>query len=269
MAKDTFIYDMHTHIFPEKIAEKAASSIGSFYDIPMDDCGTAKNLLNSGKVIGVKKYLVCSTATTPRQVESINNFIASEQEAHPEFIAYGSLHPDFDKIEEEVDRIISLGLKGIKLHPDFQNFEIDDPKADAIYRATEGRLPILFHMGDYRFDRTKPFRLLNVMKKFPKLTCIGAHLGGYSSWEEVINLPGYLSNPQMYIDTCSALAFLPPEEAVKIIKKHGVDRVFWGTDFPMWTHAAEFDRFMALKLTDDERDKILWKNAADFIGDKI
>ena len=267
MPQDTYIYDMHTHIFPEKIAEKAVSSIGRFYDIPMDGCGTTQNLLNSGKVIGVKKYLVCSTATTAHQVESINNFIAEEQKSHPEFIAYGSLHPDYENVEAEVERMISLGLKGIKLHPDFQNFTIDDPKVDAIYSAAQGKLPILFHMGDNRYDRTKPYRLLTVMKKFPKLTCIGAHLGGYRSWEDVINLPGYLSNPQMYIDTCSALAFLPADEAVKIIRKHGVDRVFWGTDFPMWSHASEFDRFMSLKLTDDERDKIFWKNATEFVGD--
>ena len=259
------IYDMHTHIFPEKIADKAVVSIGHFYDLKMTGGGTSSDLIEAGKKIGISKYLVCSTATTAHQVESINNFIAHEKATHEEFIAYGSLHPDYENVEEEIDRMVSMGIQGIKLHPDFQDFNIDDPKADKIYRAAENRLPILFHMGDGRYERTRPTRLLNVMKKFPKLICIGAHLGGYQRWDEALSLTGYLSNPNLYIDTCSTLPFIPAEKAVHIIRAHGVDRVFWGTDFPMWKHEEELERFMSLPLTDDEKEKILCKNAKDFL----
>ena len=147
---------MHCHIFPDKIEEKAVSAIGAFYDIPMQNKGTSEFLLADGRPVGVNKYLVCSTATTAHQVESINNFVAREAGLHPEFIGFGSLHPDYEDVAAEIDRMLSLGLRGIKLHPDFQKFNIDDERAFPIYKAAEGRLPILFHTGDDRYDFLEP-----------------------------------------------------------------------------------------------------------------
>ncbi len=263
------IYDMHTHIFPSKIAAKAVDSIGKFYDIDMTEKGTSEDLLEKGKLAGVTRFLVCSTATTGLQVSAINNFIAGECSAHAEFIGFGSVHPDFSQIGsigDEVDRIVSLGLKGIKLHPDFQHFNIDDPAAYPIYEAAEGRLPVLIHMGDNRYDYSKPFRLLNVTKQFPKLKVIAAHLGGYRCWDEAESLKGYLGNPNIYIDTCSAIQFISRDESLKIIHEHGTDRVFWGTDFPMWNHEVELKRFLELGLTDEENKDILFRNAEKLLG---
>ncbi len=267
--KITKIYDMHTHIFPAKIAEKAVSAIGKFYDITMAEAGTSSELLASGSRAGITKYLVCSTATTGAQVESINNFIAGECATHSEFIGFGSMHPDYSKIgniADEVDRIISLGLKGIKLHPDFQHFNVDDPEAFPIYEAAEGKLPLLVHIGDNRYDYSRPYRLLNIVRQFPKLKVISAHLGGYRCWEEAQALTGYLGHPNIYIDTCSAIQFMTQAEAKKIILAHGIDRVFWGTDFPMWNHADELERFLGFGFDDEINQKILWQNAENFIN---
>lgn len=254
------IINMHTHIFPAKIAEKAVSAIGDFYDLHMATGGTSESLIADGAPFGVYKYLVSSTATTEHQVMSINTFIAQECEKHPEFVGFGSLHPGLTREETfaEVERIISLGLKGVKLHPDFQKFNIDDPIAFNIYEAVEGKLPILFHIGDNRYDYSSPIRLHNVLEKFPKLVAIAAHLGGYRRWEDShINM----SHPRVYIDTCSSIEFMSPEEAVSIIRSHGVDRVFFGTDSPMWSHAETMERFNKLPLTAEEREMILYKNA--------
>ncbi|MBQ3893890.1 MAG: amidohydrolase, partial [Clostridia bacterium] len=258
--------DMHTHIFPPKIAEKATGAIGAFYGIPMSRRGFADDLVASGAPVGVVKYLVCSTATTPMQVTAINSYIASETAKHPEFVGYGSLHPAFDDIPAEVDRMISLGLRGIKLHPDFQKFAIDDREAFAIYEAAEGRLPILFHTGDRRYQYSNPERVVRVLREFPNLTVICAHLGGYSEWDSALGLKKYLGNPNIYIDTSSSARLTDPETAVKIIRKHGADRVFWGTDYPMWDHKSELEIFMKLPLTDDEKEKILFKNAEAFLS---
>lgn len=254
------IINMHTHIFPEKIAEKAVAAIGGFYDLHMATGGTSEALINDGKPFGVCKYLVSSTATTEHQVASINTFIAAECAKHPEFVGFGSLHPGLtrEEIFSEVDRIISLGLKGIKLHPDFQKFNIDDPKAYPIYEAASGKLPILFHIGDNRYDYSHPARLHNILEKFPELVAIAAHLGGYRRWEDSHINRGH---PRVYIDTCSSIEFMSPEEAVKIIREHGIDRVFFGTDSPMWSHEETMERFNALPLTQEEREKILYKNA--------
>lgn len=257
-AKKYEICDAHTHIFPEKIAEKAVTSIGNFYNLHMDcNSGSANALVESGSNIGVKHYLVCSTATVPTQVESINNFIIEECKLHPEFVGFGTLHPDYENIEEEVERCINAGLKGIKLHPDFQQFYIDDDKAYRIYEAIEGRLPVLIHMGDSRYDYSRPIRLENVVKNHPNLKVFAAHLGGYERWNEAITCLYY---DNIRFDTCSSLEFITPEFASEIIHGFGVDKVFFGTDFPMWDHIAELGRFMNLNLTDDENRKILGEN---------
>ncbi len=262
----TLVYDMHTHIFPPKIAEKATGAIGAFYGISMSRRGFADDLVASGASIGVAKYLVCSTATTPMQVTAINSFISSEAAKHPEFIGFGSLHPGFEDIPAETDRIIALGLRGIKLHPDFQKFAIDDREAFPIYEAAEGRLPVLFHTGDKRYGFSNPDKVLRVLRNFPRLKVICAHLGGYSEWDNVLSLKKYLGNPNIYIDTSSAIQFMEPAKAAEMIKKHGVERVFWGTDYPMWEHKTELENFLRLPLTDDEKEKILGRNAEAFFS---
>ncbi len=264
---EKFIYDMHTHIFPQKIAEKAVSSIGGFYGIPMVKKGFSEDLIDSGSGIGVEKYLVCSTATTPLQVTAINSFVAAETSKHPEFIGFGTMHPGFEGISDEVERIISLGLSGIKLHPDFQKFAIDDKEAYPIYEAAEGRLPILFHTGDKRYSYSNPERVLKILKDFPKLICICAHLGGYSEWDAVTALKGYLGNPNIYFDTSSSIRFLDPKTSVDIIRAHGVEHVFWGTDYPMQDHESELADFMKLELDDRERQMIFRENAKKLIDD--
>lgn len=256
------IFNMHSHIFPEKIADKAVDAIGAFYDIPMEVGGTSERLIEDGKQIGVTRYLVCSTATTAHQVESINNFIAAECNKHPEFTGFGSLHPEYPDNPKEIERMAQLGLRGIKLHPDFQKFNIDDEAAFPIYEAAQGRFPILFHTGDDRYDFSHPRRVLNILERFPKLVVIAAHLGGYRCWDEA---QIYLGHPRVYIDTSSALPFMTPERAVSIIRSHGIRRVFFGTDSPMWFHQGEWARFNALALTQEERSRILWNNAAEFL----
>lgn len=256
------IFDMHAHIFPTKIAEKAVAAIGDFYDLKMEIGGSPEEILEDAKKIGVTKMLVCSTATTAHQVESIDNFVAGEAAKHPEFVGFGSIHPDYPDIAKEVDRMISLGLKGVKLHPDFQKFNIDDDAAMPIYEACEGRLPILFHTGDDRYSYSAPSRLLKVVERFPKLVVIAAHLGGYRAWGDA---EVYYGHPRVYIDTSSSLFAMSPEKAAEIIRKHGVERTFFGCDSPMWSHEGEFERFNKLPLTEKERKAILWNNAERFL----
>ncbi len=263
------IIDTHAHIYPKKIAEKAIRNISDFYSVPMQSMrGTAEDLLESGAEIGTKKYVVHSTATTVEQVVSINNFIANEIKKHNEFIGFATLHPDMTEEEayNEVERIKTLGLKGIKLHADFQRFDIDEPRAENLYRAINGTLPVLFHAGDDRFDYSSPERLARAAKKFPNMLCIAAHFGGYCRWSEIDAYDG-LNN--MYFDTCSSLFKLPDLMAKDIISHLGHDRFMFGTDFPMWRHKDELERFLRLKLSDKINEDILSKNAIRVLGIKL
>jgi predicted TIM-barrel fold metal-dependent hydrolase len=263
--KTRIIIDAHAHIFPDKIANKAVKAIGEYYSIPMQASGTVGELLERGASIGVEKYIIHSTATTVAQVTAINDYIAATVVQNSCFIGFGTLHPCLGEagLAAELDRVISLGLKGIKLHPEFQGFAIDDAEMMPLYKTVEGKLPILMHMGDENKDSSHPSKLAAVLDRFPRLTVIAAHLGGYQMWDEAIRS---LNGRTIYVDTSSALFALEPSEAARIIRSYGIERVLFGTDYPMWDHMEEFDRFMKLDLTDEEREAILWKNAARLLG---
>ena len=256
------IIDAHCHIYPAKIAAKAVTAIGNFYDIKMTGDGTADALIAQGSAIGVEKYVVHSTATTVHQVKSINDYIYGEMTAHPEFIGFMTLHNEMEDaaIEEAVNLALSRGMKGVKLHPDFQRFNIDD--AENLYRVTAGRLPVLLHMGDKRYDYSSPARLARMAEKYPEQIFIGAHFGGYSVWDKVECLKDL---PNVYFDTSSSLWFLEPSRATDLIRRFGHERYFFGTDFPMWRADEELARFLALDLTEGEREDILYNNAAKLL----
>jgi len=256
------IIDAHCHIYPQKIAAKAVAAIGNFYNIQMGEDGTSTSLIAEGEKIGVEKYVVHSTATTVHQVRSINEYIYSEMQAHKEFIGFMTLHNEMptEDIEDEVALALSRGMKGVKLHPDFQKFNIDD--AENIYEVTKGRLPVLLHMGDKRYDYSSPARLRKMAEKYPDQIFIGAHFGGYSVWDKVECLRDL---PNVYFDTSSSLFALDKQRAVDLIRRFGHERYFFGTDFPMWRHDEELERFLALPLTEEERVDILYNNAAKLL----
>ena len=254
------IIDAHAHIYPEKIAAKATDTIGIFYDIKMEmPAGTADRLIEEGSRAGVSRYVVHSVATTAHQVRSINEFIKREVEAHPEFIGFITLHQDLseEEIEREVEWAVENGMHGVKLHPDFQKFNIDDEGVEKFYRAVGDKLPILFHIGDDRYDYSKPRRLVNMARKYPRVTFIAAHFGGYRCWADSALYEG-LDN--VYFDTCSSLPFISAKEAKRIIDMHGADKFFFATDFPMWDATAELERFYEIPLTEKEREMILGGN---------
>jgi predicted TIM-barrel fold metal-dependent hydrolase len=257
------IVDFHAHIYPHKISDKAAESVGNFYGIQMDHGGSAEELIESGNEGEISNFVVHSAATTPQQVQSINDFIAQTCEKNGgRMIGLGTLHPDMENPEQEIERCISLGLKGFKLHPDFQKFNIDDERMLPIYKMMEGKLPILFHCGDYRYDYSHPRRLANVLDEFPKLDVIAAHFGGWSLYDLAVE---YLENRRCWLDTSSALAFLGSRRGRELIRLYGADRMLFGTDFPMWSHKQELERFHNLELTEEENRKILYQNACEVL----
>ena len=254
------IINAHAHIYPEKIAEKATVTIGEFYDIKMQmPAGTSERLIDDGNRNGITRHIVHSVATTARQVRSINEFIKCEVEAHPEFIGFITLHQDLseEEIKAEVDWALANNMHGIKLHPDFQKFNIDDEAAEKFYRAADGKLPILFHIGDDRYEFSKPHRLVKMAKKYPNVNFIAAHFGGYRCWHDS-HLYAGLEN--VYFDTSSSLPFITPEKARELIDLHGADKFFFGTDFPMWDAKAELERFNKIPMSDEEKEMILATN---------
>ena len=179
------VFDAHCHIYPAKIARKAAQTTAAFYDYTGETLdGTVQTLFAHGG--GITKFLVQSVATRPDQVQHINEFIA--RRGHGSFRLVrrllGALHPDSPTLEEDIAHLRALGLHGVKLHPDIQGFRLDDPRCFALAEQCEGVLPLLLHTGDSRFDFSNPNRLIPLLRRFPRLTVIGAHFGGYTIWQE-------------------------------------------------------------------------------------
>lgn len=251
------IIDMHAHIYPQAISERAVHSVSDFYGLEIRRGGTVEALLERGKQAGINSFVVHSVATAPQQVRTINEFIAGEAAAHPELTGFGTLHPDMIHPEQEIDKIEALGLKGVKLHPDTQKFNMDDPKMMRIYEMLEGRLPVLMHCGDYRYDYSHPKRLAAVLDAFPSLTVIAAHFGGWSLFDLALE---YLEHRSCYLDVSSSIMMTGKRRAKELIRAYGADRILFGTDFPMWSPKKEVAAFLSLGLSETENAQILHEN---------
>lgn len=259
------IFDAHVHVYPDAIADRARVALGKFYSFDVPGKGTYDGYLAECRENSTTGFLLFSVATTAHQVKSINDYIADRmhaaRQAGYEAVGFAAMHQDFDEVEVELDRAISLGLTGIKIHPDIQRFDLLDPRMYRICEAAEGRLIINFHMGDDReeYRYSEPKKLARLLERFPRLTVIASHLGGYKAWDEAAE---YLyGNPSVWYDNSSALWAMTPERAYEITKACGVDRVMFGTDFPVMKIGQYLDLFNLETFGQAEREAILYGNA--------
>jgi predicted TIM-barrel fold metal-dependent hydrolase len=254
------IIDIHTHIYPTKIARKATESVRDFYQlqgsVEMD--GTVDMLLRRGEEAGISRFVGLPVSNAPNRVRSINTFIKEQTQIHHNFTGFGTLHADMAGLQEEVEWILSNGLYGIKMHPDSQRFPIDDPRLYPIYDRIQGKLPVLLHMGDQRYNFSHPVRLRKILDTFPHLEVIAAHFGGYSMFHTAREL---LWDTNCIFDISSAMMFMAEGEAERYINYYGAERLAYGTDYPLWDPVEEVKRFQQLKLTDEQFEQIAHKTA--------
>ena len=254
------IIDFHTHIYPEKIAKKAAEAVCAYYSLKEGMEGTSSLLLEKGKEAGISSFVLLPVATKAENVRSINNFILDEVKKHEEFFGFGTLHVDLGEqgFLSETDYIIQNGLKGIKFHSDQQKTAIDDERLFPLYDYLQDKIPVLFHCGDPVSNLSHPERLKKVLKTFPRLNVIVAHLGGWSLFEEAVYI---LKGQRFYYDISSCLYFLSPEKLKSYIDIYGAENGLFGSDFPMWNPVKEVERFNRIPLSSAERELIAYKNA--------
>ena len=253
------IIDIHNHIYPDKIARRATDSIRDFYQLGGSDMdGTVEMLRRRGAEAGITRWVVLPVSNTPSHVRSINDFLYSQTQIYDDFIGFGTLHAGMDGLMDELERVISLGLKGIKMHPDSQRFHIDDERLFPVYDALQDSIPVMLHMGDPRYPYSHPVRLRRVLDLFPKLQVIAAHFGGYSMYHTAKEL---LWDTDCIFDVSSSLMFMERGEAERYINSYGAERMAYGTDSPLWDPVTEMKRFMQLDLTDDQFEQILYKTA--------
>lgn len=261
MVNGYYVIDAHCHIYPEKIAEKAVGGTDKFYGVVSANKGTIPDLLEKGDKAGIDRFVVQSVATTPHQVKRINEFIAESVNSAPHrFTGLGTLHPESEDIVGDIEYLVSLGLKGVKLHPDIQAFKLDDYRCLKIYEECEKRgLKMLLHTGDSRYDYSNPNRLLPILKIYKNLIFIGAHFGGYSIWDEAARKLHGIDN--FYVDCSSTFGFIEKPKAKELIKLYTADKILFGTDYPMWDIEKELEYFFSLGLDEREIKCILSLNA--------
>jgi len=260
------IIDFHTHAFPDKLAARAIPHLERQGGVRAALDGTITALLASMDRAGIAAAVVCSIATDPGQFESILRW--STAIAGPRLLPFPSVHPAAIDPAGEVRQIAAAGFLGIKLHPEYQEFHIDDPGLDELYRSLDKTgLIVLFHAGhDIGFpdsDRAAPRRLLAVHHAFPTLKIVASHLGGFRRWEEVAD---HLLGSGIWLDTSYTIGHIPARLLREILHGHRPDRLLFGTDSPWADQAGEIAHIRALELPAELTDLILGGAARALLG---
>ena len=275
------IIDMHTHIFPEKISENVIEKLSRVAGIPAFTDGTLNGLKKSMDAAQINYSVILPVATTPKQVEKINSTSAAlnEENFGDGIISFGCIHPDFTNYREELSRVKNYGLKGIKIHPVYQDTNLDDTKYMRILdRAAELDLIVVTHAGlDIGFPgavRCSPQMIKKVVEEVGDFKFVAAHMGGWKNWSEVLKIFG---GTKIFIDTSFSTGKIIPHEDfywkkedlklldaaqfMEFVKVFGAERILFGTDNP-WTSARTSIEFIKnLPLADSDKAKILGGNA--------
>ena len=258
------IIDFHTHIFPDKIAARTIEALEAKAGLTASTDGTVKGLLASMEDAGVDLSVVLPVVTKPSQFETVNAFAASINKQYKgKLLSFGGIHPDTEDYKGELDRIKELGLKGIKIHPDYQGVMIDDVRyMNIIEYADALDLIILTHAGvDIGLPdpvHCPPDRMRKVMDKLHPKKMVVAHYGGWNQWEEVYE---YLAGENLYLDTAFTFDYIKEDMFYKIMDKHDTDRILFATDCPWGYQKRDGESLIKLNLTDEVKDKIFSKNA--------
>ncbi len=254
------IIDFHTHCFPEKIAERAIKTLSHNSGMLPNTDGTIDGLIKCMDEDNVDISVVLNIATNEKQQTSVNNFAYSLKSER--IIPFGSVHPDSPDALDELERIKELGLKGVKFHPEYQNFYVDDEKMKPVYKKiSELGLITLFHAGEdigYRPPYHCPPERIEKALSWFSAPVVLAHLGGLGSSEEVLKK---LCGKELYLDMAFSYGTISKPIVSDIIEKHGTDKILFGSDCPWDRPAWEQVLVESLELTDIEKEKIYYKNA--------
>jgi uncharacterized protein len=241
------LLDFHTHLFHPKIAAKVLGQLHTHYGIHPIGSGLVSDLLARLGTAGLDGAVVHNAATKPAQVIPANNWAIELSRTVPGLFPFGTIHPGFGRWEDELDRLERGGILGIKLHPDFQGFDLADPELVPILEAISGRFIVLSHVGDGGEPLnapSSPRKLAAIVDRFPELTLVAAHLGGYLQWDEALE---HLVGSDVYLDTSSSLPFIDDSLLQAIFRKHPHERILFGSDYPLFDPSTEIER-LARKL---------------------
>lgn len=271
------IIDAHTHCYPEKIAARAVAKLEACSGVKAKVNGVKTGLMQSMKEAGVDYSLLLPVATSPKQVDAINEEAArtNDEADQTGLLSFGGIHPDTENYKEVLHRVKALGLKGIKLHPDYQETFFTDIRYKRIVSAaTELGLSIMVHAGeDIGLPdpiHCRPEHVVEVVKETQSDRLILAHMGGWRLWQDVreqlLDLPVYFDTAfsEDYLEGVEGM--LTPEEFVDLVRAMGTDRVFFGTDSPWSGQKEGVEWIQSTSLTPQEKEQIFHENFERVVG---
>jgi predicted TIM-barrel fold metal-dependent hydrolase len=263
------VVDFHTHIFPDAIANKTISMLESKSGNIASTDGTLNGLIKSMNESKVDLSVILPVVTKPEQFESINLFAKSVNEKYNgRLISFGGIHPDSDNYKEELNTVKNLGIKGIKIHPDYQGVMIDDIRYKRIIEyASELGLIIVTHAGiDIGIPEPvhcPPDKMRKVLDEIKPSKMVLAHYGGWKQWEEVYE---YLAGENVYFDTAFTLGYVSEDNFKRILDKHGADKILFATDAPWCSMKESIEILKSYNLDKTTEEKILSSNAKRLLG---
>jgi predicted TIM-barrel fold metal-dependent hydrolase len=257
------IIDFHTHVFPDKLAPKAMTTLLSCLDDSFKTAhdGTVTGLLERMDEWDIDVSVIQPVVTKPSQVKTTNEWVRSI--CSDRIVGFGGIYPHTDTYKKDIDYVSELGLKGLKFHAEYQNFVLDDKQMLRIYDYSLSKGLILLHHGGYDPEfqppfKTSPQQFVNVSRAMQGGIIIAAHLGGCAQWDDVEE---YLAGSSIYLDTSLGFEYFSHEQFLRIVQKHGSDKIVFASDSP-WSHAkAEIESLKALPLSGQDIDAILGGNA--------
>lgn len=263
--------DIHTHAFPDHIAPRAMKVIAAKANMQPAGDGTISDLLRGMDAAGVERSTVFPIATKPGQVEGILKWLAAVKIDHGDrIVPFASIHPEDDTPADWLRRIREAGMKGIKLHPMYQDFLVDEDAMISLFNAAANEnLLVAMHCGrDVGFpndpipDRASPIRLAKLIDILPNLRLLCTHMGGWKMWDDVEN---HLAAKNVYFETSLTSTFSPPEQIVRLIRKHGSEMVCFGTDWPWGNIQTEKEFIETLDLSEEELHNVMYKTASKLL----
>lgn len=256
------IIDAHTHFFPDQVAAGAISRLEASSGEKAFHDGTLAGLLGSMDKAGIATSLVLPVATNPEKVSSLNRFSASLGQER--VVMAGALHPRSLSWREELDEMLELGFRSLKLHPDYQEFYPDDPELLPFFAAVrDAGVTVIFHAGaDLSYKPPyggPPARIARLMDSLPGLRVYATHMGGFRMWDEAERC--LVGREDVVLDTSFSFGYMPAERIRSIIRDHGADRVMFGSDSPWLDQSEQVAKLRRLALESETEEKILGRNA--------
>lgn len=231
--------DCHTHVFPAKVAPKMTAAIArDLKRNPVGD-GSVENLLAHLDQAGLKQAVCFTAALRPDQMIPANSWMRSLRKSQTRLIPLGTVHPDHPSWESELARLEESGIRGLKLHPDLSGIPLDSPRWNRVWEAAQDRFVIMLHMGPIAQGGktlSRPRDLAAILRNFPRLEVIAAHLGGLFLWKETLQ---HLAGRNVFMDTACCPGVIDDQVFADILRRHDSERILFGSDYPLFAPKDE------------------------------